>query len=218
MRLWNLASACVATLLGAGFASAAGTTAYHDPQTGFTFAECTLQYQIGRSLVFRVAVPKNVQSLTSYDAVLQVVAPSSAGWVGFAWGGRMIGDPLTVAWSSGSSVVVSSRRASDHVGTPQPYSGATYTMLKSGTHINGTHWQYTVMCSGCTYYSNSAQGKSWIFPTGVNHVAFAYAAARPSNPSSASSGFSIHDVTNNWDHDFSVGQNDAFADLVAKNS
>lgn len=198
--------------------SAAGTTTYHDPDTGFTFAEFATQYKIGHTLVFRVAVPTQVQSLTAYDAILQVVAPVDAGWVGFAWGGRMIGDPLAVAWSNGNSVVLSSRRAGDHTAVPAVYTGAEYTILKSGTHVNRTHWQYTARCTGCTYYTNSVGSKNWIYATGTNHLAFAYASTRPSSPSSGSSGLTIHDVTNNWDHDFSVGQNANFADLVTKNS
>ncbi len=177
-----------------------------------------IQYRIGRNLVFRVAVPTQVQSLTSYDAVLQVVAPIEAGWVGFAWGGRMIGDPLAVAWTSGSSVVVSSRRALDHSNVPGTYSAVTYTPLRAGTHVNRTHFQYTVKCSGCTYYTNSGGGKSWIYSTGTNHLAYAFSSSRPSSPSSPSSSLSIHDVTNNWDHDFSVGQNPTFESLVASNS
>ncbi|KIH94040.1 hypothetical protein SPBR_09223 [Sporothrix brasiliensis 5110] len=215
LRFWGVA-ACVAALLCD--ASAAGTTAYHDPQTGLTFAEYAMQYKIGHTLVFRVAVPTQVTSLTAYDAVLQVVAPIDAGWIGFAWGGRMIGDPLAVAWSSGNAVVLSSRRASDHTAVPGVWTGAQYTELKAGTHVNGTHWQYTAKCTGCTYYTNSMGSKSWVYATGTNHLAFAYSATRPANPSSAGSSLTIHDVTNNWEHDFSVGQNADFADLVTKNS
>lgn len=197
---------------------AAGTTTYHDPETGFVFAEYAIQYQLGHTLVFRIAVPSGVQSLTAYDAVLQVVAPVDAGWVGFAWGGRMIGDPLAVGWSNGNSVVLSSRRAGDHTNMPATWAGAQYNLLKTGTHVNRTHWQYTAKCTGCTYYTNSVGSKTWIYSTGTNHLAFAYASARPSSPSSNSSSLQIHDVTNNWDHDFSVGQNANFADLVTKNS
>ncbi|CAK7235091.1 hypothetical protein SBRCBS47491_009174 [Sporothrix bragantina] len=219
MRLWGLASACVAAILCSTASAAGTTTTYRDPDTGLVFAEYAIQYQIGRTLVFRVAVPTQVQSLTAYDAVLQVIAPIDAGWLGFAWGGRMIGDPLAVAWTNnGQSVVLSSRRATDHASVPGINTAAQYTILKAGTHVNRTHFQYTAHCTGCTYYSNSAGAKTWLYSTGTNHLAFAYSGTRPSNPSSNSSSLTIHDVTNNWDHDFSVGQNANFADLVAKNS
>ncbi|CAK7226488.1 hypothetical protein SCUCBS95973_006216 [Sporothrix curviconia] len=217
MRLWCLATACVAAILSS--TALAGTTTYRDPDTGFVFAQYAIQYQIGRTLVFRVAVPTQVQSLAAYDAVLQVVAPVDAGWLGFAWGGRMIGDPLAVAWpNNGNAVVLSSRRASDHMSVPAVNAAAQYRLLRTGTHVNRTHFQYTAHCTGCTYYTNSVGSKTWLYSTGTNHLAFAYAATRPSNPSSNASGLTIHDVTNNWDHDFSVGQNANFADLVTKNS
>lgn len=97
------------------------------------------------------------------------------------------------------------------------YSGATYEVFRTGTHVNQTHWQYTAKCTGCTSFRSSFGSQNILTTTGSNHLAFAYSAKRPSNPSSSSSSFSIHDVTNNWEHDFSSGQNAAFTSLVAKN-
>lgn len=87
------------------------TTVYHDAETGFTFSEYAAQYTLGRTIKFRIAVPSPVSSDSPYDAVLQVVAPVDVGWTGLAWGGRMLGNPLTVSWSNGNSVLLSSRRA-----------------------------------------------------------------------------------------------------------
>ena len=43
--------------------------------------------------------------------VLQVVAPNALGWVGLAWGGSMIRNPLTVSYPNGQKPTVSSRWA-----------------------------------------------------------------------------------------------------------
>jgi hypothetical protein len=97
--------------------------------------------------------------------------------------------------------------------TPTVYSGATLQVLRTGTHTNGTHWQITAKCTGCTAF-----GGKVLTPTGSNRLAFAYAKAKPSNPSSSSSSFSVHDVTNYWSHDFAAAANTNFAALVTKNS
>lgn len=83
-----------------------------DPETGFTFSEYVGLYALGRSLTLRTAIPSSAAPNTAYDAVLQVIAPLEVGWAGFAWGGTMIYNPLTVGWSAGlSGAVVSSQRA-----------------------------------------------------------------------------------------------------------
>lgn len=107
--------------------------------------------------------------------------------------------------------------ASGHVAPPS-YSGASYQVLKTGTHTNRTHWQYTAKCSGCTSFAGgSSNTKTTLNANGVNHLAFAYSATKPSNPSSSTSTIPVHDVYGYWDHDFSVAGNAAFATLVTKN-
>jgi hypothetical protein len=81
--------------------------AFYDPETGLNYSSVTVDAGIS----FRVAVPTPLPTGT-YDAVLQIVAPISMGWAGFAWGGRMAYNPLTITWANGTSnVVVSSREA-----------------------------------------------------------------------------------------------------------
>jgi hypothetical protein len=46
-----------------------------------------------------------------YDIVLQAVVPNSLGWIGLAWGGSMVRNPLTVAYPNGQKPTVSSRWA-----------------------------------------------------------------------------------------------------------
>lgn len=84
---------------------------YFDPETGFTFSQTTALYALGKSLTFRIAVPSPVSSGASYDAVLQVIAPIDVGWAGLSWGGGMTYAPLSLGWSNGNSVVLSSRYA-----------------------------------------------------------------------------------------------------------
>lgn len=100
---------------------------------------------------------------------------------------------------------------------PSTYSGATYEVFKTGTRSNGTHWQFTAKCSGCTSYSGAGGSQRYLNPKGGNRLAFAYAAAKPSSPSSASSSFGVHDVFGYWTHDFSMAQNPSFNNLVTKN-
>ena len=102
---------------------------------------------------------------------------------------------------------------------PATYSGASYTILKTGTHTNSTHWQYTAKCTGCAYFS-SGSSKTQLSPTGVNHLAWAVttAGAKPPNAGSNTSTLNVHDVYGYWGHDFSQAGNANFAALVAKDS
>lgn len=83
-------------------------TRYCNPATSI----CYLQYTWGPTIpVFRVAVPDSAVAGAPFDTLLQIVAPASLGWAGFAWGGRMTLNPLTVVWPNGNNVMVSSRWA-----------------------------------------------------------------------------------------------------------
>ena len=96
---------------------------------------------------------------------------------------------------------------------PQPYTGATYQVFLIGTKQNGTHFQLTAKCAGCTTFNGRTLSSK-----GTHGLAFAYSASRPSNPASNSSSFTIHDSYNYWYHDFSPAGNANFDSLVAKNS
>jgi hypothetical protein len=101
---------------------------------------------------------------------------------------------------------------------PPAYKGATYTTLKTGTKVNSTHYQYTAKCSGCSYYLGASSAQKALNPKGGNQLAFAFAFAKVSTPSSNTSSFTGHDVHSYWVHDFSMGSNTNFADLVTKNT
>jgi hypothetical protein len=84
---------------------------YVDQETGFTFSESKAAATLSANIVYRVATPANVPAGQPYDIVLQIVAPNSLGWVGLAWGGSMVRNPLTVTYPNGQKTTVSSRWA-----------------------------------------------------------------------------------------------------------
>ncbi|KAI0018922.1 hypothetical protein F4780DRAFT_780965 [Xylariomycetidae sp. FL0641] len=212
---WNSGLVSAAALLGlASPGLAADTSVVKDSQTGFTFSQYNAAYTTSNNnIMFRVAIPSPAEG--SYDAVIQVIAPMAVGWAGLAWGGQMINCPLTIGWANGQSVVLSSRHATSHT-APTPYADAKLELLTKGTVVNGTHWQYTAKCTGCTSFAGSGGQNKTLNPAGANRLAFAYAKARPPS-SSSSTTISVHDAYAYWDHDFASAGNPGFADLVAKN-
>ncbi|KAI0010684.1 CBD9-like protein [Xylariaceae sp. FL0662B] len=211
---WNFGIASAATLLC--IASKAQADVFVDSETGFTFSQYSAAYSTTDAITFRIAVPSTATAGTPYDAVIQVVAPSVAGWAGLAWGGSMTNNPLTIGWANGNSALASVRRATSHT-TPTPYDGATLEILSTGTKANGTHWQYTAKCTGCTSFVGSSNAQKNLDPKGSNRFAFAYSKTKPSSPSSVSTTISVHDVYNYWNHDFAAAANSNFDELVEKN-
>jgi len=72
---------------------------------------CYSEWVSPEKIAFRVAIPDTATQDAAFDVLLQIQAPKSVGWAGIAWGGSMVNNPLTVAWASGTTAVVSSRRA-----------------------------------------------------------------------------------------------------------
>lgn len=214
---WLIAVRCAVAAVASVAGVAADAAVYMDRETGFTFSQYMARYTTNNNvgIAFGVATPSGVTTRQSYDAVIQIIAPVDVGWTALAWGGRMTGCPLTVAWMNGNNVVISSRFATGHT-QPNAYTGATYTVLKSGTHVNRTHWQVTAKCTGCTLFTQSGFNV-FLNPRGSNSVAYAYARGRPANPASNTSTFPYHDVHAYWNHDFTVGNNQNFDTLVSTN-
>ena len=101
---------------------------------------------------------------------------------------------------------------------PQIYPNATLEVLKTGTRVNGTHWQATVRCTGCVgYMGGSSNRQQRLNPKGTNKLAFATSNSRVPSPGSPQSTFPIHDVFNYWQHDFATASNVQYATLVTKN-
>lgn len=80
--------------------------AYVDSETGLKFAS----YNADRGISYRVAIPSEAKTGDEFDAVLQVAAPITVGWAGFAWGGSMTYNPLAIVWANGTNNVVLSSR------------------------------------------------------------------------------------------------------------
>ncbi|KAI1120452.1 hypothetical protein F5Y10DRAFT_273047 [Nemania abortiva] len=212
---WNLGLTYLAALLGcASEGLAADTSVVRDGETGFTFSEYRAQYVIGQSITFRVAVPS--PAAASYDLVFQIIAPNAVGWTGLSWGASMINCPLTIGWASGNTPVASVRRTSVRT-QPQVYTGATLQLLKTGTKVNGTHWQITAKCTGCSTFATTGSNTKALNANGSNRLAFAYSKTKPASASSAAM-LSVHDVYNYWDHDFSSAGNIDFDSLVQRNA
>ncbi|KAK3217369.1 hypothetical protein GRF29_1g2873631 [Pseudopithomyces chartarum] len=193
---------------------AEGTITYIDQETGFTFSEYKAAFTLTANIVFRFALPSNAPS-GPYNAVIQAVVPNQLGWIGLAWGGNMVRNPLTVAYPNGQKATVSSRWATGH-STPVAYTGATYTLLNTGNRVNGSHWQFTAKCAGCTTWTGSS-GSVRINPNGGNRLAFAYSTGKASQPSSNTSSIPVHDTPNYFTNDFSQGLNPNFDALLQKN-
>lgn len=90
-------------------------TKYSDPDTGLTFSWSYEEYILSTGYFsFRTAQAPEAQYGDDYDIVLQIVAPNSIGWLGLAFGGSMVNNPLLVAWkgpSAAQPALISSRWA-----------------------------------------------------------------------------------------------------------
>lgn len=109
-----------------------------DTETGFTFGE----YISDQGITYRLAIPDQAPTTGGYDAVVQIAAPIAIGWAGMAWGGSMTYNPLTLAWRSGTDVIVSSRFAlSVHSSTlpPPPSHTNTPQWLLRPTPLHGSN-------------------------------------------------------------------------------
>jgi hypothetical protein len=100
---------------------------------------------------------------------------------------------------------------------PQLYDGATVQLLKTGTKLNGTHWQITAKCSGCSSFATTGSNTKTLNANASNRLAFAYSKTKPSSASSAAM-LTVHDVYSYWDHDFSTAGNIDFDQLVQRNA
>ncbi|KAK3356807.1 hypothetical protein B0T25DRAFT_516361 [Lasiosphaeria hispida] len=178
-----------------------------DAATTICFSEWTSPEKIS----YRIAIP-DTATAGSFDVLLQIVAPKTVGWAGIAWGGVMANNPLGVAWASGASAIVSSRKASSRT-YPQVSADASYTVLP-GSGSNTTHWYVTALAKGV-----SSWGTTKLDPAS-SAVSFAYAqsSAAVTEPTNPASRFSIHQSRGKWTHDLASAKIANFAALVEKAS
>ncbi|KAG4417817.1 hypothetical protein IFR04_009025 [Cadophora malorum] len=160
-----------------------------------------------------IALPMNVSD--PYDAIISITAPLATTWAGFAWGGTMVFNPLTVGWPNGNTAVVSSRFAFG-LGLPQSYDGAEYTLLK-GTTANSTHWTMTARCSGCTSYQANDGSQAMLDGMGTAQFAWAQGTAPVQEPANNNSAFNMHTSYGKWTHDLNAARSPNFGAWVASN-
>lgn len=209
------ASALVGYALGAP-AAAANAAVVYDPETGFTFSEYKVAYTLSANIAFRVAVPSSAQPGQPYDIVIQAVVPNAVGWAGVAFGGSMVYNPLFVAWASGQSTQGSVRWATSH-SQPTLYNNAKLERLTAGNKVNGTHWQFTAKCSGCTSYSGRSGGTTTLNPKGSNRLALVISNGKPQQPTNPNSNLVMHENPIYWPQSFTEGANANFGELVRRN-
>ncbi|KAE8440501.1 hypothetical protein EG329_007418 [Mollisiaceae sp. DMI_Dod_QoI] len=156
---------------------------------------CYTSYTTPLGISYRIALPSTNGSADV--TILQIVAPVTIGWAGFAWGGTMPWNPLGL-------------------NLPVGYTGAEYTYLR-GTGTNSTHWTVTVLCRGCTTWKDSDGSNAAVLLNGTTKFAYAYALAPPLKPADNSSAFNVHDNIGKWIHDVKGSQSSKFDSWVANN-
>lgn len=100
--------------------------------------------------------------------------------------------------------------------SPPEYPDSKYTVLKTGTHINATHWQVTAKCTGCSRWGDDDSGYTDLDPTAQATMAYAYSNTPVDTPADETSSFSIHQSLGHPVYDLSVGRNANFAAKVNK--
>ncbi|PVH98563.1 Auxilliary activities family 12 protein [Periconia macrospinosa] len=164
-------------------------------------------------ITYGIALPKNATD--PYDAIIKITAPADKKWVGFAWGGQMVWDPLTVVWPNATSVVASARWAFS-TGMPLGYEGAEHFLLK-GSSSNSTHWTVNALCKGCTGWQSNEDERYALNATGTTQFAWAYGTTDVSTPQNNDSTFSVHAAVGHWNHDLNAARVDDFDSLVKSN-
>ncbi len=103
---------------------------------------------------------------------------------------------------------------SGHV-APAAYSGAEYTLFKTGTKSNSTHWQFTALCKGCSSWLGDTGATRYLNPRGGNRLAFVYSPTKPSG-TTATSSINMHEVHTYPSPDFNQGVNSNFESTVQR--
>ncbi|GAP87975.1 putative cellobiose dehydrogenase [Rosellinia necatrix] len=201
-----LLSASFTLFLAFALTKVTSAAQYCDPSTNVCYSETK-----AGDLYVRVALPAVEKD--PFDMLVQIVAPKKvAGWAAVAWGGKMVKNPITVAWANGNKTVVSSRWADTRT-PPAPYPSATYTVLK-GSEANDTHWKLTALCSQCASWV-ADNTKSALNPNDkVAKFAYALAPTQPSQPANNASAIVKHTIHATFTLDLAAGKTDKFEEYV----
>ncbi|KAI9170920.1 Cellobiose dehydrogenase [Paramyrothecium foliicola] len=179
---------------------------YCDEQLSLCFQE----FSSSMGIRYRVAVPAN--AVAPFDVALQIVAPTDIGWAGFAWGGEMVNNPLTVAWPNSDSVIVTSRTTNIHA-LPRMNGNANVFRLK-GSGVNETHWTANILCQGCSSWMGVNGLRTLNVQDEVTRFAWAAAHEAPSAPENPSSAFGYHDRRGFFPLNLKSAQQEQFSEAV----
>jgi hypothetical protein len=100
---------------------------------------------------------------------------------------------------------------------PSIYNTAQLQKLSAGNRVNGTHWQFTAKCTGCTSWTSRTGGTTYLNPRGNNRLALVISNGKPQQPSNSNSNLVMHENPIYWSQSFPEGANSNFADLVRRN-
>ncbi|KAI2627639.1 actin-domain-containing protein [Hypoxylon sp. NC1633] len=184
------------------------STPYVDADTGITFQS----YTTTDGITYRLALPADATGDAAYDVILQVEAPVELGWAGWAWGGAMTYNPLTLVWHDGNTVQHSARQALGYY-QPGTFDGSTYTVLK-GTSVNETHFKFTALCTGCASWTDFDGNPYILNGAGDTNFAYAFSSTPMEEPANPDTGFSIHDNVGRWIHDLAGARSEQFPEWV----
>ncbi|KAI0175427.1 hypothetical protein BJ166DRAFT_621748 [Pestalotiopsis sp. NC0098] len=187
------------------------TTAYTDTETGIKFQSYT---DTATNVSWRVALPEATDG--SYDIIVQIEGPASLGWIGWAWGGTMAYNPLTVTWANSNSVVHSSRMAYGYH-SPDVYNETTYQTLK-GTAVTGENFKFTALCKGCSSWTDPDGNQQSLDLTQPARLAFALSHTAVAEPGNSASTFDIHDSVGHWYADLAAAKSADFDTWVKDNT
>ncbi|KAI5860899.1 putative iron reductase domain protein [Durotheca rogersii] len=208
---WSVIAAGIAGLASPVLAQL-DSTPFVDADTGITFQS----YTSAEGITYRLALPENATDEAGYDVILQVVAPVELGWAGWAWGGAMVYNPLTIVWHDGNTVHHSPRQATGYY-VPAVYPDSQYTVL-DGTGVNETHFKFTALCAGCASWADFEGNPFILNGAGDTNFAYAYSMSPVEEPTNPETGFSIHDHVGRWIHDLAGARSDKFAEWIATNT
>ncbi|KAI6359072.1 hypothetical protein MCOR25_007167 [Pyricularia grisea] len=183
------------------------------PATAAKFCDgqvCYSEFVSPQQIAFRVAIPNTPAQGTSFDLLLQIVAPKTVGWAGIGWAGQMVNNPLTIAYSDGGSGVTVSSRWASSMSLPSPYPGALYEKLPMSA-TNATHWRLDVICTGCS----SWQGGGLDPASTTAAIAWAMAYATPGQPSSNTSSIRYHSSRGHIDFDLAAAKIANFNEAIS---
>lgn len=88
--------------------------------------------------------------------------------------------------------------------------------MKTGTHVNATHFQVTAKCTGCSRWGDEDIGFTELDPAYHSTMAFAYSNYPVDTPADEESNFGIHESLGHPIYDLATAKNTDFDAKVAE--